>query len=297
MINLIKNKFFLFLSIILLLIITMSIFNTAQLSLPVYKPISGDTNLDVNGDGITDSLSISLANPQITVNNKNFTISELIKNSSSNKNSSFWPTKLFINKCYKESKPILIIQSNQNNKGNVTVTTWIDNSFNTIYSEQKNIFGILDSNNSRTPKYYALDSSIGNSSVNSFIILDDNYLDITKDADKIPGLNETLSFIELIQANYEPDDLPLIFSDSIPKTELALLWNLDKNNHSYSFQDAFFYDNKINSSGKASSIKWRLTFERYDRGSDDSSKKEKVIYLICSLLDDNTYKISSITQE
>ena len=266
-------------------------------SVAVYKPVNGNIKIDINGDGIEDVISVTPSDSEFTINNQKYSVNSIIENNSNSSATSTWPSKVFVNNDKRYTKPILIIQSNENNKAKVSVVMWENSSFNVLYSDNKNIFGILDSSSSRTARYYLLNSYSLSSSLSSFMILDNKSVDITKDTFNIPGLREILSFIDLIQADYEPYDLPPLFNENIPSKELALLWNLSKDTYNYSFQDAFFYDNKVNEKGNITSIKWRLTFERYNKGSDDSSKEEKVIYVTSTFAADNSFKISSISYE
>lgn len=264
----------------------------------VISPLKENTTLDINGDGIQDYISISSSSSsssEITINNTKYSLDTIINEDDISSSVPTWPTKIFVNRIARNTTPMIIIQSNKNNIGKVSVISLDNKHFNIIYSDEKNIFGILDSNGSRTPRYYSLKSSSGNSSLNSFMILDNKLLDITKDTTTIPGIDEVLSFIDLIQVDYAPSDLPSLFDETISSTELALLWNLDKDNYNYSFQDAFFYDDHINNKGTITSIKWRLTFEKYNKGSDDSSKEEKILFLTSKITADNSYKISSIS--
>ena len=62
----------------------------------------------------------------------------------------------------------------------------------------------------------------------------------------------------------------------------------------YSFQNAFFYDESIDNEGNITSMKWTLSFEKYIREKDDSSKTETTFYVNTIKSGDNSYKISSI---
>ena len=291
-----KNKYFMLLSTISITLALLFFVNINKTSsILVINPLPENTTLDINGDGIQDSILISSSTTEFTVNNKEYSLNSIMNDNNFSSSSPSWPTKIFAHKIPRSPKPVLIIQSNKNNIGKVSVISLDNELFNIIYSEEKNIFGILDTKGSRTPKYYSLKSSSGNSSLNSFMILDNKLLDITNDTTRIPGIDDLLVFIDLIQADYDPSDLPSLFHEDISKDDLSLLWTLDKDNYNYSFQDAFFCDDEINNKGSITSIKWRLTFEKYNKGSDDSNKKEKILYLTTKITDDNSYKISSIS--
>ena len=83
----------------------------------------------------------------------------------------------------------------------------------------------------------------------------------------------------------------IFFKKEFSQNDLSLLWNLDKENNTYSFQNGFFYDEISNDKGSTISYKWNLNFEKYS--SYDDSKSQITIYLLTEPTDDNSYKISS----
>ena len=71
-------------------------------------------------------------------------------------------------------------------------------------------------------------------------ILNSNTLkDISFSSPKIPSLNSIQLLIDCVEADYELDDAPDIFTSTIESDQLGLLWNLDKSNYRYSFQKAY----------------------------------------------------------
>ena len=126
------------------------------------------------------------------------------------------------------------------------------------------------------------------------MIINNELLDITNNTtNTIPSLNNINNFIKLIETPYELDVLPDIFSNKIDSKDLSTLWNLDKENHSYSFQDAFFYDYEWDNSSNPISLKWRLTFEKNKLKGEEGDKNE-VIFYIDSNLEDSSFRITSI---
>ena len=76
------------------------------------------------------------------------------------------------------------------------------------------------------------------------MVINNDILNTSKDNNNIPSLDSVIKFINLVEYNYVVDELPDIFTSGINSNELSLLWNLDKDNYSYAFQNAFFYDYK-----------------------------------------------------
>ena len=98
-------------------------------------------------------------------------------------------------------------------------------------------------------------------------------------------MKNLIEFIDLIEKNYEVENLPNIFLDSIDSSNLSILFNLDKEHNTYSFQNGFFYDDSFDEN--------RLSFEKFNTSS--SSKKELIIYVTISKDCENNFKISSIS--
>ena len=81
-----------------------------------------------------------------------------------------------------------------------------------------------------------------------------------------------ITFINLVEQDFEIDVAPDIFMENIESSQLGLLWNLSKENYAYSFQDAFFTNDFIDNQGNITSMIWRITFEKYNKNSDSNKK-------------------------
>lgn len=259
--------------------------------------IHQDTQLDLTGDGKKETLQLLNSQNKIDFNiishNGNFYLSDSINDKTLFTNNNHWEPKVFPNDISRDNIPELIIQGSKNNKSISYVFHWNKKNFDLVYSNTNNILGILDSKNSKTPQCYSISSSEGVSSLNSFMLINDNTLDTTKDNLNIPSLDSVTKFIDLIQLPYVFDDLPDIFTSRIDKKDLSLLWALDKDNYSYSFQNAFFYDYKWTESYEPSCLRWRLSFEKSSFKGSVNDKNEFIILLDLEK-DNSSYKINSI---
>lgn len=265
----------------------------------VFNPIDISKNLssDLTGDGKEDILEVISKNDKkdikITSNNKVFCLSELISDNILCDDVSWWPLKVYVKGISRNTTPEIMLQGTKNKKPITYLFTWNEGNFVNIYEASKNLFGILDSKGNKTPQCYNMNSFSGISSLSSFMVLDNKALDITKDCKTLFHFESIQTFIDLVQTNYELEEIPDIFKESMATNELAALWNLDKERNSYSFQDGFFYDESIDDNGDITSLKWRLTFEKYVKDKDDSSKTELVIYVTVERTIERSYKISS----
>ena len=126
------------------------------------------------------------------------------------------------------------------------------------------------------------------------MIIKNSILDTTDDSKSLPSFDSVNNFINIIELPYPLDELPNIFSQSISSNELSLLWNLDKDNSSYSFQNGFFYDYEWDDLSNPVSIKWRLSFEKNNLKGNDSDKTELILLIDIHKENDSSYKITSI---
>jgi hypothetical protein len=208
-------------------------------------------------------------------------------------NTNHWQPKFFLNDISRDSIPELIFQGSKDNKSVSYVFHWDKKTYSLVYSSTNNILGILDSKNSKTPQCFSISSSEGSVSLKSFMLINDNILDTSKDNLSIPSFDSVTKFIDIVQLPYVFADLPDIFTSTIDKRDLSLLWTLDKDNYSYSFQNGFFYDYKWNEAYEPSSLRWRLSFEKSAFKGTQNDKSEFILLLDLEKINDS-YKINSI---
>lgn len=259
--------------------------------------VSEDTKFDLTGDGKEDTLQLLNSQNQIDFkinsSNDNYYLSKQTNDSILFTTNNHWEPKIFLRDISRDNIPEIIMQGSKNDNSISYLFHWNKKNFDLISSSNNNIFGILDSKNSKTPQCYSVSSSEGTSSLKSFMLVNDALLDTSKDNSNLPSLDSVTQFINLIQIPYVLDDTPDIFTSTIDKKDLSLLWNLDKENYSYTFQNAFFYDYKWNESGEPASIRWRLSFEKSNLKGSKNDKKEFIL-LIDLEKNEFFYKINAI---
>ncbi|MDR3596391.1 hypothetical protein [Clostridium sp.] len=259
--------------------------------------ISQTPPIDLTGDGQKDSLQLSNAENKIDLNitcsNDSFSLSNQIKDKTLFNTNTHWEPKIYLHDISRDNIPEIILQGSKNNKSACYVFHWNKKNFALVYSSNNNIFGILDCKNSKTPQCYSLSSSEGLSSLNSFMLINDYTLDTSKENSSVPSLDSVTNFINIVELPYILDNLPDIFTSAIDKENLSLLWSLDKDNYSYSFQNGFFYDYKWTQSGEPYAIRWRLSFEKSNLKGTLSNKTEFILIIDLEKTG-STYKINSI---
>lgn len=264
----------------------------------ISQTASKEASLDFNGDGKIDTLEVieekNTYIVKIKTHSKDYYLSPSDNSDIIGQYSSSFPLKINTLDLSRDGIPEIIVRTFKDNKVVNYIFTWNEDNFTNIYTCTNNILGVLDSNTSKTPKILSASSSQGDSSTNSFIFNGDKLKDTTFSKTTIPNLDLIQSFINLIEVPYELSDIPDIFSSSIDKTELKLLWNLNKDIYNYSFQNGYFYDTDWDDEGNTSTINWYLSFEEVKNSDSSTNKKELLIYIIIEKDSFNQLKISSI---
>lgn len=260
--------------------------------------LDNNQEYDFDCDGENDQLTIISTNSTYAIKIKNSTGEILLKSNEFDYSLLDITSSCSINISYidlnRNKIPELIISGFKNNKPTFYIFQWIDNTFKEILFSQNNILGILDYNNSRTPKIFTTNSNTGDKGTNSYILNSNSLKNITFSNQTIPSLGNIQTLINLIETDYELDDAPDIFASYIPSEELGILWNLDKSTYRYSFQKGYFYDISWDDSGKATSIYWILSFEKVNSIDSNCKAQELTIYVKSNLEEPDKYKISSI---
>ena len=263
--------------------------------------LENNQEYDFDFDGENDQLTIISTNSTYSIKIKNSIGEILLKSNEFDYSLLDTTPSCSINISYidlnRNKIPEIIISGFKNNKPTFYIFQWMNNTFEEILFSQNNILGILDYNNSRTPKIFTTNSTTGDKGTNGYILNSNSLKDITFSNPTIPSLNNIQTLINLIEANYEFEDAPDIFTSYIPSDQLGILWNLDKSTYHYSFQKGYFYDISWDDSGKATSIYWILSFEKVNFIDSNSTAKELTIYVKANLEELNEYKISYIIKD
>lgn len=259
--------------------------------------LNQEIHTDLTGDGKKETIQqINSENKidfSILSSSDNFYLSNSIDDKILFTNNNHWQPKVFLNDISRDNIPELIIQGSKDNKAISYVFHWNRKNYSLAYSSDNNIFGILDSKNSKTPQCFSISSSEGAASLKSFMLINDTTLDTSKDNTKIPSFDSVTKFIDIVQLPYIFDDLPDIFTTTIDKRDISLLWSLDKDNYNYTFQNGFFYDYKWNDDYAPSNLRWRLSFEKSSYKGTKNDKSEFTLLIDLEKINDS-YKINSI---
>lgn len=284
----IRKKFLTYL-FVLFLILTFATYKSLETT-EVFSVQKSIDKYDFNNDGQTDKITNTNNDILITVNNTDYSLNNLCNNKLNSTSS--WKKKVHILDLSRDLSPEIIIQNGFNGHPLISIFNWQNNNFQSLSIMEANILGIYSYNNTRTPQCFTINSSIGQNSIRSFMLIDDKITDTTDKCNNILDLDSIIQFINLIEEDYESETLPDIFTENIPYDELVQLYHLDKEKNFYSFQDAFFYDSGITDDGAIESVIWQVNFEKYPIGGKDSDKQE-VTFFITTKKNNQDYKINS----
>lgn len=261
------------------------------------KDIEKGVKKDFNGDGNEDILYITTKEDKyyasINIKDKSYMLSPDKQIGSLGKEYPYWGMRLFIRDISRDSIPEIFLQSSQEGTPISHIFRWNGTGFDDIHFSKNNIVGILNSKNNKTPKVFSGSIVNGVFSFESHMLIGSNFKDITYENSPVPGKDEVIKFIDIVENPYEPSELPNIFSSSISRNDTALLWKLEKELYSYNLQDAFFVDTDWDNNGNISSVMWELNFKKTDKSK--SKANESISIRISLKYSDNKYNISSIT--
>ncbi len=252
---------------------------------------------DLNGDGIDDDLYISLKDNTkyymyANLNNNNFNFTPSKKVNSLGLYSNDWPMTINLMDLDRNKLPEVIIQSSEKNTSIQHIFKWTGESFEDLFCSTNNIFGVIDSNNGKTPKILSFTLGDSLEDVQRHMLLNKSLKNISYDNFEIPGFSVINQFINIISLNYEISEIPDIFSNHISSEDLSLIWKLDKDSFIYSFQDAFFRDISWDDKGNLKSCNWSLNFNKTNK-SNTSLKSQINFNLTLENINNNFY-INSI---
>lgn len=233
---------------------------------------------DLNGDGKKDSIYIALKENNdyhiyATINNEDYVLKPGDKIKSLGRYSLNHPMTLNLLDLDRNNIPELIIQSSEDKTTIQHLFKWTGEEFKNLFSSTNNIFGLLDSNNGKTPKIISFSINNSKEDIQKYMLLNNSLKNISYDNLDIPGFNSILEFINIVSLDYNLSELPNIFVDYISSEDLSQLWKLDKDTFYYTFQDAFFIDTKWNELGELSSCNWNIRFKKILKSNETQSSQ------------------------
>lgn len=263
-----------------------------------FETVHNKVEFDFDGDGNADTLNVISNNSTYSLNFKSSKLDILLKSKKNDYSlldvSPYCNIKIQTAYLSRSNIPEVIIMGIKNNIPTTYIFKWNGYDFEEILMSNKNIFGILDYNNSRTPKILDTLSDKGNESTSGYILNNNTLKNINFSSPSIPSLGEIQILIDLIQAEYELSETPDIFSSFISSEELSLLWKLDKETFHYTFINGYFFDSTWDEEGYPTTIYWILSFKKSTYTNPDNKNSEIIISAKVVLDELGEFKISSL---
>lgn len=258
--------------------------------------IDSDANIDLTGDGISENIKILESNNhsdiQITTLKETILLSSLISDKHLSDYSNSYNMNVFILNISRDNKPEILIQGYKKDIPIAYLFAYESDKFVLKLSSNDSIVGLIDSNMNRTPQIQFFDKSNPKSSFKNFMLINNDFVDISKNSEIVTDYDKILKFINLVTLDYEVTDYPDIFYKYIDNSILSKIWQLNKDEFTYSFKNAFFYDNKVDNNGLIENIRWNIVFERINK---ISSKKNEIFFeLDFSRENGTSFNISNI---
>ncbi|MEQ8154526.1 MAG: VCBS repeat-containing protein [Clostridiaceae bacterium] len=251
---------------------------------------------DLNADGKTDIIFVTSNEGKYCIsadiNNRNYILSPDASIATLGREYPYWGLRLYVKDISRDGIPEIFIQSSQENIPVFHIFSWNGVEFKDYYCSNNNVAGILNSDNNKTPKVYSGKVVNGIFSFESYMLLGNSFKNKSFDDVNVPGKQAVIELIDAIESPETPGNLPDFFDSSSDKVNSSLLWKLEKNIYRYTFQDAFFIDDKWNKNGDIYSIKWQINFKRRNI---QTSKDDSFIVNAKVVLINNGYKVYSVS--
>lgn len=251
--------------------------NTNEITVPTMAKPQGEQTVkkDFNGDGKEDVLYITSKKGkyylEVNINDTTYFFNEKKPLNTLGNYYEFWPMTINIIDINRDKLPEIIIQSSQDNTPIQHVFTWTGNEFTDIYCSSNNIIGLLDSGNNQTPKFLSLTIDKKVSEIQQYLVSGKILKNISYENYKAPGLDSIRRFIDAVTFIHELSEPPNIFLPQIPSDNVLILWQLDKGDYFYTFEDGFFRDDAWDKDGAISSCTWTINFKKTSKSSKDDN--------------------------
>lgn len=265
-----KKRYIYYFLLILLLIILFIILLATKSTSTAFSSVNESKIIkaDFNGDGVEDSLIITVENKNYVVNasvgNKNYNFTPSKQINTLGEYNEHWPLKAMVMDVSRDKIPEIFIQSSYKSQPIMQVFKWTNNGFENVYYGKNNIIGFVDYKNNRTPKLIFSSSHSDKFNFNNYIFLNKNLQNFNYSYnDNFMGKDTVFYFIKYIESLPQGEGIkPLnIYYPGLSGKDLAVIGKLSGENNTYTFQDGAFMDTKWNKDGEVSQIKWTLNFK------------------------------------
>lgn len=277
----IKKKFFIIFIVSFIVIISfficIKIFfnNSNEISIPTMtKPETSQyIKSDLNSDGSIDMLYVLSKNDkyyiEANISDKTYFLNEKRPLNTLGNHYEYWPISINILDISRDLIPEILIQSSENNYPIQHIYTFDNYEYNDIFCSTNNILGILDSNNTKSPKFLSFDLNNPQESLQKHMLTSSVPKNISYENLSIPAFDCISKLIDYL--TIETLNSPDIFLENNSDKNFDTLYKLNKSTYSYIFQDAFFKDTAWDNNGNVSNCLWQIRLKQTTKTSKEDS--------------------------
>lgn len=275
--KILSKQFFMYTIFFLISSILFFIFRIQKLSNPSIPTMaipkeSKIIKHDLNGDGIKDLIYILVKDTkyhiEISINDKTYFLNEKKPLNTLGTYNSIAPLKLSFFDISRNNLSEIFIQSFDNNTPIQHIYTFDNNEFKDIFCSTNNTFGVLNSKNNQSPKYFSLDLNNPNETLQKYMLINSTPKNISYDDIQIPGLSTVQLLIKYILTN---ESLGNVFFENTSDTITRNLDLIDKVKNKYVLLDSFFKDIAWDLSNDITKIDWNIRIAEVNLKTNESS--------------------------
>lgn len=252
-----------------------SIYSTSDIPTMTKPDDSNYIRKDLNGDGKEDVIYIvSKDNKyylEALIDNQTYFFNEKRPLNTLGEYYDHSPISIHFADLSRNKLPEIIIQAKESDTSIQHIFTFYNNEFKDIFCSTNNILGVIDSNNSKTPKYISCNSSNIEESLTKNMLISDKPKNISYENINIKFLYETLSFLNtLIEEKSINFD---VLSENIHKEAASKLNVFLDTSNSYSLTDIFFIDTEWDKNSNPSHYNISVRYKKTDSKNLESLVK------------------------
>lgn len=265
-----RRKTLIYIGLSILIIILAIVLLSLKHSAATFNNVESQSKMikdDFTGDGKKDILYIKTENGrynlELNSEDRSLFLAPSKNLNTIGTNYDYWPLRLTVLDITRDKVPEIFTQASDNGKAIIHVFYLTDGKYNDIFTSNNNTLGIIDSNNSKSPKFVCGNFDGTSLTFSHYMLIKDNLMNCNMAVkDSYLGKDTIISLIKYLESlpKGETDKPSYIFMPNLKGSDLALIGKMAGENNTYKFQDAAFKDVSWNKKGEPTEIEWRLNF-------------------------------------
>lgn len=282
-----KRKTLIYIGLSILIIILAIVLLSIKHSAATFNNVESHSKMikdDFTGDGKKDILYIKTENGrynlELNSEDKSIFLAPSKNLNTIGANYDYWPLRLTVLDITRDKVPEIFTQASDKGKAIIHVFSLADGKYNDVFTSNNNVLGIIDSNNSKSPKFACGNYDGTNLTFSHYMLIKDNFMNCNMAVkDSYLGKDTIISLVKYIESlpKGEINKPSYIFMPNLKGSDLALIGKMAGENNTYKFQDAAFKDVAWNKKGEPTEIEWRLNFEGKSNSNSSIVKNYNIV--------------------